>query len=96
MEQCLAVFPWNHPVKQDGILRKTEITVYIFFFFSEFDGLFLSSGPGDPQTQCPDTVATIKSWIDSETIKPVFGISLGHQVKILSKFVLWLYELTFS
>ncbi|CAF3158465.1 unnamed protein product [Rotaria sp. Silwood2] len=50
----------------------------------EFDGLFLSSGPGNPQTQCRDTIATIKSWIDSETIKPVFGISLGHQLMALA------------
>ncbi len=54
----------------------------IFFSFLEFDGLFLSNGPGDPQTQCPETIATIKSWIKSEIIKPVFGICLGHQVKI--------------
>ncbi|CAF2131067.1 unnamed protein product [Rotaria magnacalcarata] len=49
----VTVFPWNHPVKQDG-----------------FDGLFLSSGPGDPQTQCRETITIIKSGITSETIKP--------------------------
>jgi carbamoylphosphate synthase small subunit len=43
----------------------------------------LSSGPDDPKTQWPETIATIKSWITSETIKPIFGIGLGHQVKIL-------------
>jgi len=48
--------------------------------FIEFDGLFLSNGPGDPQTQCPETIATIQSWINSENVKPVFGICLGHQV----------------
>ncbi|CAF4288576.1 unnamed protein product, partial [Rotaria magnacalcarata] len=36
----------------------------------EYDGLFLSNGPGDPQTQCPDTITTIKSWINSEIVKP--------------------------
>ncbi|CAM4846398.1 unnamed protein product, partial [Rotaria magnacalcarata] len=50
----------------------------------EFDGLFLSSGPGDPQIQCSDTIVTIKSWIDSETIKPIFGIGLGHQLMALA------------
>ncbi|CAM4984383.1 unnamed protein product [Rotaria socialis] len=50
----------------------------------EFDGLFLSSGPGDPQIQCSDTIVTIKSWIDSETIKPIFGIALGHQLMALA------------
>ncbi|CAF0913217.1 unnamed protein product [Rotaria sordida] len=54
----------------------------------EFDGLFLSSDPGDPQTQYPETITIIESWITSETIKPVFGIGLEHQVKILNKFVL--------
>ncbi|CAF1674450.1 unnamed protein product [Rotaria magnacalcarata] len=49
----VTVFPWNHPVKQDG-----------------FDGLFLSSVPGDPQTQCRETITIIKSGITSETIKP--------------------------
>ncbi|CAF4122334.1 unnamed protein product [Rotaria sp. Silwood2] len=50
----------------------------------EFDGLFLSNGPGDPQTQCPETIATITSWIKSETVKPVFGICLGHQLMALA------------
>ncbi|CAF0953504.1 unnamed protein product [Rotaria sordida] len=45
----------------------------------EFDGLFLSSDPGDPQTQYPETITIIESWITSETIKPVFGIGLEHQ-----------------
>jgi carbamoylphosphate synthase small subunit len=58
------------------------------FFFLEFDGLFLSNGPGDPQTQCPETIATIKSWIQSKTIKPVFGICLGHQVKFSNQLIL--------
>ncbi|CAM2704180.1 unnamed protein product [Rotaria socialis] len=50
----------------------------------EYDGLFLSNGPGDPQTQCPDTITTIKSWINSEVVKPVFGICLGHQLMALA------------
>ncbi|CAF5002155.1 unnamed protein product, partial [Rotaria sp. Silwood1] len=45
LDAKVTVFPWNHPVKQDDILLKTGIAVYIFL--------------------------------------PVFGISLGHQVKIL-------------
>lgn len=52
--------------------------------FIEFDGLFLSNGPGDPQTQCPETIATIQSWINSENVKPVFGICLGHQLMALA------------
>ena len=58
----------------------------------EFDGLFLSNGPGDPETQCPGTIATIKSWIQSKTIKPVFGICLGHQVNISHRLILSIIE----
>ena len=53
--------------------------------FSDFDALFLSNGPGDPQTQCPETIATIASWINSDKLKPVFGICLGHQVSDSSR-----------
>ena len=47
----------------------------------EFDGLFLSNGPGDHQSQCPETIQTITSWLQSKTVKPIFGICLGHQVR---------------
>ncbi len=49
---------------------------------SEYDGLFLSNGPGDPQ-KCAATVANIKRVITSNTadsVKPIFGICLGHQL----------------
>ncbi len=61
-----------------------------YSFYLEFDGLFLSNGPGDPQTQCPETIATITSWIKSKTIKPVFGICLGHQVHISDQLILFI------
>lgn len=43
-----------------------------------FDGLFLSNGPGDPQ-MCAETVANIKKVIKTSS-KPIFGICLGHQL----------------
>ena len=46
----------------------------------EYDGLFLSNGPGDP-AMCTSTIASIQ-WAISrppEEIKPVFGICLGNQ-----------------
>lgn len=45
----------------------------------EYDGLFLSNGPGDPVT-CKVTVDNIRKVIESGTHKPIFGICLGHQL----------------
>ena len=48
----------------------------------EFDGIFLSNGPGDP-TGVPyaaETVATLLDKLD----KPLFGICLGHQILALA------------
>lgn len=66
--------------KNNHLLKHTFTVIFI-----EFDGLFLSNGPGDPQTQCPETIATIQSWINNENVKPVFGICLGHQVNSIFK-----------
>lgn len=46
---------------------------------SEYDGLFLSNGPGDPVI-CNKTVENIRKVIQSGTKKPIFGICLGHQL----------------
>ena len=47
----------------------------------EFDGVFLSNGPGDP-TQCPETVDILKKAMKCE--KPIFGICLGTQMLALA------------
>jgi carbamoyl-phosphate synthase small subunit len=47
------------------------------FTNEEFDGVFISNGPGDP-AMCDDTVKYIKSAIDDE--KPIMGICLGNQL----------------
>ncbi|KAF7990426.1 hypothetical protein HCN44_000231 [Aphidius gifuensis] len=44
----------------------------------EFDGLFLSNGPGDP-SMCPETIENIKK-ILSKKKHPIFGICMGHQL----------------
>lgn len=46
---------------------------------AEYDGLFLSNGPGDP-VMCEDTIANIKKVVSFGKIKPIFGICLGHQL----------------
>lgn len=46
---------------------------------NDFDGLFLSNGPGDP-VMCEKTVKNIQKVLASPQVKPVFGICLGHQL----------------
>ncbi|KAJ3957084.1 Carbamoyl-phosphate synthase [Colletotrichum tropicale] len=58
------VCPWDHDlVKQAG---------------EEYDGLFLSNGPGDP-AMLDVTVKNIQAAME-KTKTPVFGICLGHQL----------------
>ncbi|KAF7990987.1 hypothetical protein HCN44_000792 [Aphidius gifuensis] len=45
---------------------------------SEFDGLFLSNGPGDP-SMCPETIENIKKILNKKNV-PIFGICMGHQL----------------
>jgi len=47
----------------------------------EFDGLFLSNGPGDPK-MCHSTIDNIRVSLNSK--KPVFGICLGNQLMALA------------
>uniref|UniRef100_H3AU29 Carbamoyl-phosphate synthetase 2, aspartate transcarbamylase, and dihydroorotase n=1 Tax=Latimeria chalumnae TaxID=7897 RepID=H3AU29_LATCH len=46
---------------------------------NEFDGLFISNGPGDP-VFCQQTIENLRRIISEEKAKPVFGICLGHQL----------------
>lgn len=43
----------------------------------EFDGLFLSSGPGNPDT-CGVTIEHIKTFLKSEQVKPCMGVGMGN------------------
>uniref|UniRef100_A0A6P7G082 Multifunctional protein CAD n=1 Tax=Diabrotica virgifera virgifera TaxID=50390 RepID=A0A6P7G082_DIAVI len=45
----------------------------------DYDGLFLSNGPGNPE-MCKETIANIKSVVTDNRVKPIFGICLGHQL----------------
>ena len=44
---------------------------------AQYDGLFLSNGPGDPQ-MCGATIENLKKVLARDT--PIFGICLGHQL----------------
>ncbi|NXH14339.1 PYR1 protein, partial [Bucco capensis] len=50
---------------------------------ADFDGLFISNGPGDPQL-CQATVSSLRQVLDVPQPKPVFGICLGHQLLSLA------------
>ena len=58
--------PWDHDF--DGVL-------------DDYDGLFLSNGPGDPE-QCAATIAELRKTLAREggAVRPVFGICLGNQL----------------
>lgn len=51
------------------------------FFTEEFDGLFLSNGPGDPK-MVPETVELVQRALDQKV--PTFGICLGNQILALA------------
>ena len=47
----------------------------------EYDGLFISNGPGDPK-MCRETVKNLSKAFEGE--KPIFGICLGNQLMALA------------
>lgn len=51
------------------------------FFDQDFDGVFISNGPGDPK-MCTETIASVKKCIQLEI--PTFGICLGNQILALA------------
>lgn len=51
------------------------------FNAEDFDGLFISNGPGDP-VQCQATIQHLASALQKDT--PIFGICLGHQLLALA------------
>jgi carbamoyl-phosphate synthase small subunit len=51
------------------------------FLKEDFDGLFISNGPGDP-TACGATIRNLKKAMEAE--KPIMGICLGNQLLALA------------
>lgn len=49
----------------------------------EFDGLFVSNGPGDPAA-VEVTIATLRELLSTAAKIPIFGICLGHQLLALA------------
>ena len=63
---------------------KFEVLLGFFVVVTEYDGLFLSNGPGNPE-MCADTISHLRSLLSLEaSVKPIFGICLGHQLLSLA------------
>ncbi|KZP34180.1 carbamoyl phosphate synthase small subunit [Athelia psychrophila] len=60
---AVTVLPWNYDFNS---IR------------DQFDGLFLTNGPGDPM-QCMDAALKLRTTLE-EWDRPIFGICMGHQI----------------
>lgn len=49
------------------------------YSFEDYDGLFLSNGPGDPEV-CIETIEILKKAMNKHPERPIFGICLGSQI----------------
>ncbi len=58
-------------------LNVVQVPYNEYFFNMEFDGIFISNGPGDPQ-MCKTTVKHIENALALG--KPILGICLGNQI----------------
>jgi carbamoyl-phosphate synthase (ammonia) len=66
--------------------KGAEVTVVPYNFdvsevMAEYDGLFLSNGPGDPKL-CVESIESLSKVLafQGEDVKPIFGICLGNQL----------------
>lgn len=62
-DAAVTVFPWNYDF---NAVR------------DQYDGLFLTNGPGDP-AHCMDAALILRKTLE-EWDRPVFGICMGHQI----------------
>jgi carbamoyl-phosphate synthase small subunit len=63
-------------------ILKVKLTVVPWdhnFLNEEFDGLFISNGPGNPQ-MCQTTIDHIRTLMEQRPNIPIFGICLGNQL----------------
>jgi carbamoyl-phosphate synthase small subunit len=69
--RCLTKFP----------IQVTRVPYDYDYSEEDYDGLFLSNGPGDPAV-CKETVAILRKSLARK--KPIFGICLGAQLLSLA------------
>ena len=65
-------------VKRDAVVTVLPWDFDFNTVRDQYDGLFLSNGPGDPKS-IMDTARRVRTTID-EWDKPIFGICMGHQI----------------
>lgn len=65
-------------VKRDAVVTVFPWDYNFYSARTEYDGLFLTNGPGDPK-MIHETATRVRQLID-EWDKPIFGICMGHQV----------------
>ncbi|KAK0714981.1 class I glutamine amidotransferase-like protein [Lasiosphaeris hirsuta] len=63
----VTVFPYDYPIHKVA---------------DNFDGIFISNGPGDP-THCQETVYNLARLMETSSV-PIMGICLGHQLLALA------------
>ncbi|KAI9220090.1 hypothetical protein BC828DRAFT_406120 [Blastocladiella britannica] len=66
-----------------GVETKVVPWDYDFVADQDYDGLFISNGPGDP-TMVKSTIARLRTLVVDRQTKPIFGICLGHQLLALA------------
>lgn len=74
----------KHNIIRSLLMRDTTIIRVPWNYNYEnedFDGLFISNGPGDPK-ECQITIEHIRKSLEDDL--PVFGICLGHQLMALA------------
>lgn len=72
----------KHGILRSFVARGVEVSRVPWdddFSKRQFDGLFISNGPGDPR-KCRKLVENLRRFMESERSEPVFGICLGMQI----------------
>lgn len=74
----------KYNIVRNLIKRDTTVTMVPWdydFFQEEYDGLFISNGPGDPK-KCDITISNLSKALQKD--KPIMGICLGNQLLALA------------